>query len=374
MEAFVHDINSMTSGNRITTVNIGTDTSAEGRMITKNLLSAIKNGLGSHAQPKSPVVVFKVKNGVNYKEKDKNNDLFNKAVELSAQSENIAFSFIDAQYNAQFYEEGDFNTEVAYFADGARIMDNFVDKEKAVAAGRGTLSTTVINLPRIALKSGNNKKEFFDELDRKMTMIKDQMLERFEIQSKKKVLNFPFLMGQNVWIDSERIEEDNKVKKHLKHGNMRITFLGLNEALILMTGKGHDESRNSQELGLSIVAELRKKVDEYSEKYGLNFVLAGEESEHVAKEFLDIDRAIFGKIKNVTDKEMYTSSFNIPDQKDLDKKLKIEAPYHEYTNGGHVMTIDTVKSDSEKAIEEMHEFIKEAYKNEVGLLEVRHSK
>ena len=374
MEAFVHDINSMTSGNRITTVNIGTDTSAEGRMITKNLLSAIKNGLGSHAQPKSPVVVFKVKSGVNYKEKDKNNDLFNKAVELSAQSENIAFSFIDAQYNAQFYKEGDFNTEVAYFADGARIMDNFVDKEKAVAAGRGTLSTTVINLPRIALKSGNNKKEFFEELDRKMTMIKDQMLERFEIQSNKKVLNFPFLMGQNVWIDSERIEEDNKVKKHLKHGNMRITFLGLNEALILMTGKGHDESRNSQELGLSIVAELRKKVDEYSEKYGLNFVLAGEESEHVAKEFLDIDRAIFGKIKNVTDKEMYTSSFNIPDQKDLDKKLKIEAPYHEYTNGGHVMTIDTVKSDSEKAIEEMHEFIKEAYKNEVGLLEVRHSK
>ena len=165
-----------------------------------------------------------------------------------------------------------------------------------------------------------------------------------------------------------------KQEKAGLHLQNQLFYLGLNEALILMTGKGHDESRNSQELGLSIVAELRKKVDEYSEKYGLNFVLAGEESEHVAKEFLDIDRAIFGKIKNVTDKEMYTSSFNIPDQKDLDKKLKIEAPYHEYTNGGHVMTIDTVKSDSEKAIEEMHVFIKEAYKNEVGLLEVRHSK
>ena len=230
------------------------------------------------------------------------------------------------------------------FINNEILIENVLDEEKEIVPGRGVLSTTTINLPRIALKHKNSIEDFFSELEQKMDLVKDQLLERLEIQGNKKVFNFPFLMKQNVWIDSEKLKEEDKVKKILKQGIMKISFLGLNECLIVLKEKNHGESKSAQELGLQIVEIMRKKTDEFSRKYNLNFMLAGENDMRIAKEFIEVDRVIFGKVENVTNKEHYTASFELPKNYDLDKKIKIEAPYHELTNGGHMIEVETNES------------------------------
>ena len=347
MEAFVHNLNSLCTENinsKYTTINLGTDTSAEGRMITKNLLKCIEEGIGNNKNTMIPVTIFKVKKGINYDKQDKNYDLLVEACKLIEENKNIYFNFLDTTYNSQKYKEGDFSTEVAYLENGTRIIENVLDEEKEIVPGRGVLSTTTINLPRIALKHKNSIEDFFSELEQKMDLVKDQLLERLEIQGNKKVFNFPFLMKQNVWIDSEKLKEEDKVKKILKQGIMKISFLGLNECLIVLKEKNHGESKSAQELGLQIVEIMRKKTDEFSRKYNLNFMLAGENDMRIAKEFIEVDRVIFGKVENVTNKEHYTASFELPKNYDLDKKIKIEAPYHELTNGGHMIEVETNES------------------------------
>ena len=356
MEAFVHNLNSLCTENnnaKFTTINIGTDTSMEGRMVTLNLFKCIEEGIGNNEKPISPITVFKVKKGSNYNKDDKNYDLLQKACELVKNKKNICFEFLDASFNSQKYKEGDYNTEVAYLESGSRIIDNVIDEDKEIVPGRGILSTTTINLPRIALKHKENMDEFFIELNQKMELVKDQLLERLEIQGNKKVYNFPFLMKENVWIDSEKLKLEDKVKKILKQGIMKISFLGLNETLIILTGKNHAESKEAQKLGLKIVGEMRKKVDYFCDKYNLNFSLAGESDINLAKEFMEFDRIIFGKVKGVTDKDAYTTSFEIPKECEWEKKIKIEAPYHELTNGGHITTVYT-KENIEKVLEKMY--------------------
>lgn len=356
MEAFVHNLNSLCTENnnaKFTTINIGTDTSMEGRMVTLNLFKCIEEGIGNNEKPISPITVFKVKKGSNYNKDDKNYDLLQKACELVKNKKNICFEFLDTSFNSQKYKEGDYNTEVAYLESGSRIIDNVIDEDKEIVPGRGILSTTTINLPRIALKHKENMDEFFIELNQKMELVKDQLLERLEIQGNKKVYNFPFLMKENVWIDSEKLKLEDKVKKILKQGIMKISFLGLNETLIILTGKNHEESKEAQKLGLKIVGEMRKKVDYFCDKYNLNFSLAGECDINLAKEFMEFDRIIFGKVKGVTDKDAYTTSFEIPKECEWEKKIKIEAPYHELTNGGHITTVYT-KENIEKVLEKMY--------------------
>lgn len=361
MEAFVHNLNSLCTENntaKFTTINIGTDTSMEGRMITQNLLKCIEEGIGNNEKPISPIIVFKVKKGINYTEEDKNNDLLKKACELVNCRKNICFEFLDASFNSQKYKEGDYNTEVAYLESGSRIIDNILDEEKEITPSRGILSTTTINLPRIAFKHKDNIEEFEAELNQKLELIKDQLIERLEIQGNKKVFNFPFLMKEKVWIDSEKLKEEDKVKKILKQGIMKISFVGLNECLIILTGKNHEESKEAQKLGLKIVEQMRKKLDFFSEKYNLNFTLSGENDINIAKAFIEFDRVIFGKVKNVTDKENYTLSFEVPKNIDWQRKIKIEAPYHELTNGGHITEITTK--------ENVEEVIKKMYENDIG--------
>ena len=356
MEAFVHNLNSLCTENnnaKFTTINIGTDTSMEGRMVTLNLFKCIEEGIGNNEKPISPITVFKVKKGSNYNKDDKNYDLLQKACELVKNKKNICFEFLDTSFNSQKYKEGDYNTEVAYLESGSRIIDNVIDEDKEIVPGRGILSTTTINLPRIALKHKDNMDEFFIELNQKMELVKDQLLERLEIQGNKKVYNFPFLMKENVWIDSEKLKLEDKVKKILKQGIMKISFLGLNETLIILTGKNHAESKEAQKLGLKIVGKMRKKVDYFCDKYNLNFSLAGESDINLAKEFMEFDRIIFGKVKGVTDKDAYTTSFEIPKECEWEKKIKIEAPYHELTNGGHITTVYT-KENIEKVLEKMY--------------------
>lgn len=359
MEAFVHDLNSFCN-NKITSINVGTDITAEGRMITKNLLRAIENGIGENKKANSPKVIFKIKSGINYNEKDPNYDLLIRACEIATKTENMSFSFLDSQFNYHFFKEGDFNTEVSYLTNGTRIIENEVDSDKQISAGRGILSSTVINLPRIALKHKENINDFWEELNLKLDLVKDQLLERLDVQSIKKVYNFPFLMKQNVWIDSEKLKEDDRIKKVLKQGILQISFTGLNECLIMLTGKNYAESKKTQELGIQIITKMKEKAKEYSNKYNLTFTLAGNVDEEVNKAFLEFDRVIFGKIKNVTDKEMYTSSFELSEDIDIVKKIKLESAFHELTNGGHVINLKLKKND------DIMKIIKTLHDNEIG--------
>jgi len=364
MEAFVHNLNSLCTDNlnsKYTAINLGTDTSMEGRMITENFLRCIDEGIGNKKSIVTPITVFKVKNGVNYDKNDKNYDLFKKACKLAEENKNIRFAFLDSTYNIQKYKVGDYNTEVAYLSDGSRIIDNNIDEDKEIVSSRGVISTTTINLPRIALKH-QDLEEFFNELDQKLELVKDQLLERLEIQGNKKVYNFPFLMKQNVWIDSEKLKDEDKVRKALKQGIMKISFIGLNECLIVLKGKNHGESKASQELGIKIIETMKNKVDEFSKKYNLNFALAGDTTKEIAKEFMEVDRVIFGKIKDVTDKEEYTPSFELPKEYDSETKIKIESPYHELTNGGHITEV-CIKGNVE-------DIIKEMYKKDIGFAKI----
>lgn len=357
MEGFVHDLNSICS-ECLTTINIGTDISAEGRIISFNLLRAISEGLGENRKAISPKVVFKVKKGINFSKEDVNYDLFLRACEVVKDSDNISFSFLDSDINTENYKIGDFNTEVAYFENGTRIIDNFVDSDRRVSAGRGVIAATVLNLPRIALKSDGNLELFMEELERKLDLVKDQLIESYEIQSNKKVKSFPFLMKEHVWIDSERFEDENmKIKKALKHGLLQVSFTGLNEALIVLNGKSHFESKESQNIGIKIVRFIANKVNEYVNKYNLNFVVAGNEDDEISKSFVEIDRVLFGNVKYVTDKVKYTNSFEVPESFDIKKKIEVESEYHNLTNGGHKIII---------SCNNIEDTVKLMYKNNIG--------
>lgn len=344
MEALIHNLNTMHSraGAQVpfSSLNYGTDTSDEGRMVIDCLLSATIAGLGDGETPIFPIQIFKLKEGVNYNPEDINYDLFQKAILTSSKRMFPNFSFLDAPFNKQYYKEGDYNSEVAYMGCRTRVVAN-VDKDNEVVSGRGNLSFTSINLPRIALKN-NNIDKFFEELDRLIELCKDQLLERFKIQCSKKVYNFPFLMGQGVWLDSEKLKYDESVAEVLKHGTLTIGFIGLAEALKVLTGLHHGESEEAQELGLKIISHMKDACDRYSEEYKLNFSLIATPAEGLSGRFVNIDKKEFGIIEGVTDQEFYTNSFHIPVYYNISMldKIRLEAPYHALTNGGHISYIE----------------------------------
>ena len=375
MEGFVHDLNSL-APTKITTINLGTDTSSEGRMVTSNLLRTIEEGIGENKVAISPKVVFKISDDVNFEENSKNYDLFKKAVEVAIKTDNISFSFIDSSYNSAFYKEGDYNTEVSYFSDGTRVIDNLIDEDKAVSGGRGVISSTTINLPRIALKNVDKISEFWSDLDEELNLIKDQQLERLEIQNNKKCENFPFLMGESVWLDSEKIKVEDKIKRVLKQGVLQIKFTGLEETIYLLTNEKMEESKKSMDLAIQIVKTMRETIDEFSKKSGITFVLAGNYDEEIDKDFLDFDRVIFGKVKNITDKEKYCNSFDISSE-NINKKIECESQFFEYTNGGHRFEIKIEKAKDKENIEKEEDkllkILKDLRKNDIGFAIVQKS-
>ena len=346
MEALVHNLNTMHSraGAQIpfSSLNYGTDTSPEGRLVMEQLLLATEAGLGNGETPIFPIHIFKVKEGVNYNEGDPNYDLFKLACRVSAKRMFPNFSFLDAPFNKQYYKPGHPETEAAYMGCRARVIGNHFDPTREIVNGRGNLSFTSVNLPRIAIRSHGDIDWFFEDLDRKIDLVIDQLLARFKIQSAKKVRNYPFLMGEGVWIDSDKLGPDDTVGEVLKHGTLTLGFIGLAEALKALIGKHHGESDEAQNLGLEIVSHMRERMDQASEKYGLNFSLIATPAEGLSGRFVKIDRERFGKIEGVTDRDYYTNSFHVPVYYPIGAfdKIAREAPYHEMTNGGHISYIE----------------------------------
>jgi len=356
MEAFIHNLNTMNSraGAQVpfSSVNYGTDCSPEARMVIRNLLLATKSGLGNGETPIFPVQIFKVKEGVNYNPGDPNYDLFKLAMETSAMRLFPNFSFIDAPFNLAYYKPGDYNTEIAYMGCRTRVMGNHYDPSREVTCGRGNLSFTSVNLPRIAIESKGDLKRFYELLDKRIELVTRQLLHRFKIQCSKKERNYPFLMGQGVWIDSEQLGADDCVGELLKHGTLSMGFIGLAETLKALTGKHHGESEASQKLGLEIISYMRRRMDEESEKNGLNFTLLATPAEGLSGRFVRIDRDLYGAIPGVTDRDYYTNSFHVPVYFPIGAfdKIRLEAPYHALTNAGHISYVE-LDGDTSKNLE-----------------------
>ena len=346
MEAFVHNLNTMHSraGAQIpfSSINYGLDTTPEGRMVIRNVLLATEAGLGNGETPIFPIHIFKVKEGVNYNPGEPNYDLFKLACRVSAKRLFPNFSFIDAPFNLQYYQEGHPETEVAYMGCRTRVMANSFDPSREIVNGRGNLSFTSVNLPRLAIRAHGNVDMFFEDLDRKIDLVIRQLLERFELQANKKVKNYPFLMGQGIWIDADKLGPEDYVREVLKHGTLTLGFIGLAEALKALTGKHHGESKEAQNLGLDIVGYMRRRMDEATKQYGLNFSLIATPAEGLSGRFVRMDRERYGVIEGVTDREYYTNSFHIPVYYDISAfdKIRLEAPYHALTNGGHITYVE----------------------------------
>ncbi|MBR5228909.1 MAG: anaerobic ribonucleoside triphosphate reductase [Firmicutes bacterium] len=346
MEAFIHNLNTMHSraGAQIpfSSVNYGTDTSPEGRLVVESILKAEYAGLGHGETPIFPIHIYKVKEGINYNPEDPNYDLFKMAMKVSAKRLFPNFSFLDAPHNIAYYKEGQPNTEVAYMGCRTRVIGNANDPTREVTSGRGNLSFTSINLPRLAIKAKGDVDIFFEDLDRKMTLVFDQLTERLRIQSSKKVKNFPVLMGQGIWMDSEKLGPEDTVGEVLKHGTLTVGFIGLAECLKALIGKHHGESAEAQNLGLDIIGFMRKRCDEQVKKTNLNFSLIATPAEGLSGRFVKIDREKYGNIPGVTDRDYYTNSFHVPVYHNISAfdKIKLEGPYHSLTNGGHISYIE----------------------------------
>ena len=346
MEAFIHNLNTMHSRagaqTPFSSINYGCDTSPEGRMVMRNVLLATEAGLGNGETPIFPIQIFRVKEGINYNPGEPNYDLFQLAIRCSAKRLFPNFSFIDAPFNLQYYDPKRPETEIAYMGCRTRVIGNVYDPTREICNQRGNLSFTTINLPRLGIKAKGDLDVFFESLDHMMDICVDQLLERFEIQCRKKVRNFPFLMGQGVWLDSEKLGWNDEVREVLKHGTLSVGFIGLAETLVALTGQHHGQSERAQRLGLEIIAHMRARMDEESKKRGLNFSLLATPAEGLSGRFIKIDKERFGILPGITDREYYTNSFHIPVYFPISafRKIELEAPYHALTNAGHISYVE----------------------------------
>lgn len=368
MEGFIHNLNTMHSraGAQVpfSSINYGTDTSWEGRLAVEQLLLATEAGLGQGETPIFPIQIFRVKEGINYNPADPNYDLFKLAIRVSAKRLFPNFAFIDAPFNLQYYKPGHPETEVAYMGCRTRVMGNVYDPTREVSPGRGNLSFTSINLPRLGIEAKGDVSKFFEMLDDMLDLTMEQLLDRYKVQASRLVRNFPFLMGEGVWMDSDKLGPDDEVGEVLKHGTLSIGFCGLAECLVALTGRHHGEDRDAQELGLSIVKEIRTYCDLKSNELGMNVTCLATPAESLAGRFLRLDKAKYGIIEGVTNHDYYTNSFHVPVYYNISacKKIDIEAPYHSLTNAGHIsyVELDGDPSKNLAAFERVVRHMKEA--------------
>ncbi|SHE81062.1 anaerobic ribonucleoside triphosphate reductase [Alkalibacter saccharofermentans] len=377
MEAFVHNLNTMHSraGAQIpfSSINYGLDTTPEGRMVVKNLLLATESGLGNGETPIFPIQIYKVKEGINYNKEDKNYDLFKLSCKVSAKRLFPNFSFIDAPFNLKYYREGRPETEIAYMGCRTRVIGNTFDPDREITYGRGNLSFTTVNLPAIAIESKGDKQEFFKLLDEKIDLVIAQLRERYEIQAQKKVKNFPFLMGQGIWIDSDKLGPEDEIREIIKHGTLSTGFIGLAECLKALAGNHHGESDIARKLGIEIISHMRNRMDEASNREKLNYTLIASPAEGTAGRFVRMDKKRYGIIPGVTDREYYTNGFHVPVYHKISafEKISIEGPYHELTNAGHITYVE-IDGDPSNNLEAFEKIVRAMKESGVGYGSINH--
>ena len=377
MEALIHNLNTMHSRagaqTPFSSINYGTDTSPEGRMVMRNILKATEAGLGMGETPIFPIQIFRVKEGINYNEGDPNYDLFIQSCEVSAKRLFPNFSFLDSPFNLQYYKPGHPETEVSYMGCRTRVMGNTFDPSKSISPGRGNLSFTSINLPRIAIEAEGDIEKFYANLKKMMDLVVGQLLDRFTIQSRKHVYNFPFLMGQGVWIDSDKLGYNDTVGEVLKHGTLSIGFIGLAETLTALFGHHHGESEQMQEKGLEIIGFMRKYLDDLSAEKQLNFTLLATPAEGLSGRFVRMDKKRYGIIKGVTDKDYYTNSFHVPVYYKISafEKIQKEAPYHALTNAGHISYVE-LDGDTANNVEAFEAIVRCMHDAGIGYGSINH--
>ena len=377
MEAFIHNLNTMHSRagaqTPFSSINYGMDTSPEARMVMRNLLLATESGLGNGETPIFPIQIFRVKEGVSYNPGDPNYDLFRLAIRVSAKRLFPNFSFVDAPFNLKYYKPGHHETEIAYMSCRTRVIGNVYDPTREVCNRRGNLSFTSINLPRIAIESHGDIDLFFKTLDERMELVFEQLDERFEIQARKKVRNYPFLMGEHVWMDSEKLGWDDEVREVLKHGTLSVGFIGLAETLVALIGEHHGQSERAQQLGLKIIGHMRELCDKRSEEKKLNYTLLATPAEGLSGRFVKIDQKRYGRIAGVTDREYYTNSFHIPVYYPISAfdKIRLEAPYHALTNAGHISYIE-MDGDPTKNLDAFEAVVRAMHDAGIGYGSINH--
>ncbi|MCQ6287772.1 MULTISPECIES: anaerobic ribonucleoside triphosphate reductase [Bacillus cereus group] len=356
-EAFVHNSNSMHSrgGGQVPfiSINYGTDTSKEGRMLIKQLLKATQAGLGKGETPIFPIQIFKMKKGVNFEESDPNYDLFELALETTAERLFPNFSFLDAPFNAVHYD-GRRESEVCYMGCRTRVMSNIHGEETAI--GRGNLSFTSINLVKLALISGS-KEAFFEALNYYLDLGIKQLLERFAYQCTKRARDFQFLYSQGVWRGGEALQPEDSVASILKQGTLSVGFIGLAECLVALTGKHHGEDEESWKLGYEIISFMRDRMDKATEEHQLNFSIIATPAEGLSGKFVKKDREEFGEISGITNHNYYTNSFHIPVYYNIQaiNKIRLEGPFHALCNGGHItyIELDGAAMHNKKALKQI---------------------
>ena len=377
MEALIHNLNTMNSraGAQVpfSSINYGMDTSPEARMAIRNLLLTTEQGLGNGETPIFPIQIFRVKEGVNYNPGEPNYDLFKLAIRTSAKRLFPNFSFQDAPYNLKYYKEGHPETEIAYMGCRTRVMANVHDPEREISNGRGNLSFTSINLPRLAIKANHDIGRFYEMLDQMVALTIDQLFDRFEIQARKCVRNYPFLMGQHVWIDSENLGWDDEVRDVLKHGTLSVGFIGLAETLVALIGEHHGQSERAQKLGIEIIGHMRELCDAASQRTQMNVTLLATPAEGLSGRFVKIDREKYGAIPGVTDREYYTNSFHVPVYFPISaaKKIRTEAPYHALTNAGHISYVE-LDGDTTQNLEAFEKIVRLMKETGIGYGSINH--
>lgn len=377
MEGFVHNLNTMHSRagaqTPFSSINYGTDTTPEGRMVIRNILMALDAGLGHGETCIFPIHIFKVKEGVNYNEGDPNYDLFRLSCQVSAKRLFPNYVFLDSPYNLQYYKPGHPETEVATMGCRTRVIGNVYDPSQQISYSRGNLSFTSINLPRIAIESHGDEAVFYRKLDDMLELVAQQLMDRFEIQAKKRVYNYPFLMGQGVWLDSDKLGPYDEVREVLKHGTLSIGFIGLAETLTALYGCHHAQDPAIQEKGLAIISHMRQFCDQRSQQVKMNYTLLATPAEGLSGRFTRVDRRRYGKIPGVTDREYYTNSFHVPVWYPIGAfdKIRIEAPYHALCNAGHISYVE-LDGDTAKNVEAFESVVRCMHDAGIGYGSINH--
>ena len=395
MEAMIHNFNTLHSraGAQVpfSSINFGLDTSPEGRLVSKMILEATYDGLGHGETAIFPISVFQIKDGVNYRENDPNYDLFKMACEVSAKRLFPNFVNVDAPYNLQYYKEGNPNTAIAAMGCRTRVIGNVNGPSEC--AGRGNFAFTTLNLPMMALEAisqtagsidaydciHNEKsrrkaiKKFYELVDKYVDISREYLEYRYEIIARKKTYNFPFLMEQGVWMDSDKLEPGDEIREVLKHASISIGFCGLAECLVALTGAHHGVSEDAQELGLKIVGRIREKTDKFTKETGMNWTCFATPAESTAGQFLRAAKKKFGEFPGITDRAYFTNSFHVPVYypiKAIDK-IKLEAPYHELCNAGHISYIE-MDGDPTKNVKAFEALVRAMHDNNMGYFSINH--